>query len=646
MPTTRDAHRTPPPRPPFTRRDLLRRSARVAAGALVAAIGKVARAEPTESETTTIAVSAIAGEPFRAADFGIVGVFDGDWLTAPGFVRLLDNFAASPGAFAGVRFFGALSSGTRESAAPRDASGIVWPDRAAPFDFSATLAALDALTARGLVPFVQLSFFPAAVSPAPTAPPTDYDGWQLLVRAFLDALLARYGEEVVRGWWFEVWNEPNIPVFWRGDFDAYLALYRATSDALRGYPIRLGAPALAYLPASEGERAGLPLVRRFLQFLRDAPDVRCDFLSYHQKGTWDAGGVPNLSSLAATGADIAALARAIDPVRFAGLALVNNEADERVGFDTPYAYRMDHRYAAWLAGVLIVHDDLARRFPDFRFLAAADNANLQLVQAPFDGRRALLTRTARASDADLLKTPAYGAYELLRFLGDRHGTVVCGDDCYPATNLLHLVTVGAGGIAALLVSHPLVPDDMPPMRAVEYTVADIPWARVNIARFLIDGAHSNGYAAAGGQLSPPDLAPDDVRAIRQAQELALAAPVEHGVALPDGMYRTHFPLPPYATTLLWITPFAPDIPDAPAWLETTSEDGNVIVRWEPSRAPSFLSYRVTRADADGTETMLAPLSLRAALWVDTAPPPGAHTYTVRTVSASGIIGPAIVARCC
>ena len=125
-------------------------------------------------------------------------------------------------------------------------------------------AALDALVSRGITPFVALTFFPAAVSAGPVLPPPDgYAAWQRLVRGFLDAVVARFGAAAVGRWWFEAWNEPNMPPFWGGSFDRYLDLYRATSRAVRdgGHRVRLGGPVVAY---TEGADA---LVERFLAFL-------------------------------------------------------------------------------------------------------------------------------------------------------------------------------------------------------------------------------------------------------------------------------------------------------------------------------------------------------------------------------------------
>ena len=57
------------------------------------------------------------------------------------------------------------------------------------------------------------------------------------------------------------------------------------------------------------------------------------------------------------------------------------------------------------------------------------------------------------------------------------------------------------------------------------------------------------------------------------------------------------------------------------------------MRWTPGREADIYSYEVRR---DGA--LISPVPLRAAMWVDTAPPPGRHTYEVRAVSASGVAG--------
>jgi hypothetical protein len=85
----------------------------------------------------------------------------------------------------------------------------------------------------------------------------------------------------------------------------------------------------------------------------------------------------------------------------------------------------------------------------------------------------------------------------------------------------------------------------------------------------------------------------------------------------------------------------PDAPAAPEWIETTVEDGNVLLRWTPNREPFFYTYEVFLIERDGAGKRLAPEPLRAALWIDTAPPGGMRVYAVRAVSASGVASPLV-----
>ncbi len=621
---------------------------RLVAGAIgLAAGGSVSLrsrpATPAFNETFEVVVSADAGGdpvPFSREDFGTVGIYDIDWLTEPGFSVLLDNLAASPGAFHGVRFFGAFTSGTPERFEP-ESGGTVWADPDAPIDFSRTLDALEALTTRGLVPFVVFGFFPPAVSSSPIHPPTEWGRWKTLVQSFLQALEGdpRFGAAAIARWRFEAWNEPNEGRFWTGTEQEYHDLYRVTSAAVveSGLPIRLGGPAIAYKP-QENPDFGEPWMGRFLQFIADDPTLRCDFVSLHRKGTV-GDDPPDPRRLHDAAIATIEQAAAIDPDRFAGITVIDDEADEKVGFETPYAPRVNERNASWLAAVTAVHAGLGERYRDAgaRFIAAADNANLQLVEAPFDGRRSIMT-LAGDDRTDLLKIPAYGFYEMLRLLGDRQASVVSGGkSLFPETDLYHLATAAGTHIACLLTYYPDADGESPPTRSVDYVVRDIPWPRVNVARFQIDRELSNAWAAAGGVEANPFPVPEParIREIRQAQELALVRPIARDVSVDDGIWHERIQLPAYATTCLWITPVEDRAPAAPSWLVADVRDGNVVLRWQPIDDAALYGYEVVLLK-DGTPIeRLSPDPLRAAMWVDTDPPPDRRVYGVRAVSASG-----------
>ncbi len=538
-----------------------------------------------------------AVSPFDPAAFGTVGVFGLDWLLDPRFTRLLDTVAASPGAVHGVRAFGALSLG-RDKVFPTTGAGV-WDDPAGPPDFGRTLLALDALVRRGLAPFLPLTFFPPTVSPAPTQPPAAWDRWTVLVRAFLDAAMARFGAAEVSRWWFEAWNEPNMPPFWAGSFDQYLDLYRATSDAVAGRRIRLGGPVLAYLP-----NEGPSLMDRFLRFLADEPRVQCDFISLHRKGSWTTGeGEPDLRRLVQAAEETAQAILRVVPGRARGMVVVNDEADMMVGFDRPYAPRMTHQSTAWLAASLVEHDALDRTWAPqgIRFRAFGDNANQQLAQGPFDGRRMLMTPVSDAPD-DLVKLPVFAFYELLRLMGPHR---LLSPPVPPGVSAL--VTAGPDGVAALFTRYG------EGEASFDWTPSGVPWRRVNVVQFRVDAGHTN---------PAPGMAP---AALRRAAELGVAAPIRRGVA--PGPER--ITLGPYATALVWITPARPGTPAPPRWIEARRDAAGTLLRWTPSTDPAFYGYEAARNGA-----VITPDPMRQAIWVDTEAS-GPARYAVRAVTASG-----------
>jgi len=116
-------------------------------------------------------------------------------------------------------------------------------------------AVYDGLLARGVQPFVELSFMPRTLASgtkefgfykANVTPPTSLGDWTKLIDKFIRHLIERYGVSEVRQWYFEVWNEPNLKqVFWTGTQEEYFAFYAATVKAIKAIDpaIRTGGPA-------------------------------------------------------------------------------------------------------------------------------------------------------------------------------------------------------------------------------------------------------------------------------------------------------------------------------------------------------------------------------------------------------------------
>jgi xylan 1,4-beta-xylosidase len=125
------------------------------------------------------------------------------------------------------------------------------------FDFSKVDRVYDRLLEIGLRPVVELSFMPAALASDPkktvftyqaiVSPPSNWDDWYNLVRALAWHLVERYGLEEVAKWPFEVWNEPNLSIFWSGTLEQYLRLYDESAHALKSVDgaLQVGGPSSA-----------------------------------------------------------------------------------------------------------------------------------------------------------------------------------------------------------------------------------------------------------------------------------------------------------------------------------------------------------------------------------------------------------------
>lgn len=114
----------------------------------------------------------------------------------------------------------------------------------------------DSLMDMGISPVVTTTFTPTGMASGTqttfetksnSTPPKDLKQWGKHVKDFTAALTDRYGLKVVQNWYFEAWNEPNLPNFWSGNQQDYFDLYRTTHDAIKSVDpgLRLGGPSTA-----------------------------------------------------------------------------------------------------------------------------------------------------------------------------------------------------------------------------------------------------------------------------------------------------------------------------------------------------------------------------------------------------------------
>jgi len=138
----------------------------------------------------------------------------------------------------------------------------------------------DALLAHHIRPFVELSFMPSKLASGPNTvfwynanvtPPKDMAKWQGLIVALMQHWLERYGQAEIESWYYEVWNEPDLPAFYHAKYSDYFNLYEATADGIKQIcpKCRVGGPATA-----SGHEA------EFLEFVAKSHSP-IDFISTH-----------------------------------------------------------------------------------------------------------------------------------------------------------------------------------------------------------------------------------------------------------------------------------------------------------------------------------------------------------------------------
>jgi xylan 1,4-beta-xylosidase len=124
------------------------------------------------------------------------------------------------------------------------------------YNFQYVDALYDSILNIGMKPFVELAFMPEKLKSndktifwwkGNISPPKDYEKWQNLIQALVKHWTARYGEEEVKQWYFEVWNEPNLDFFFSGTQAEYFKLYEHTAKAVKSVSpeYHVGGPATA-----------------------------------------------------------------------------------------------------------------------------------------------------------------------------------------------------------------------------------------------------------------------------------------------------------------------------------------------------------------------------------------------------------------
>lgn len=447
------------------------------------------------------------------------------------------------------------------------------------FDFTLMDRVIVPLLAHGMEPFMCLSYTPDALGRGMNQPPDDFADWQALVGAYV----AHYRDMGHTGWYWEVWNEPDVEDFWAGTVDQYLELYRVTAATVKAADptAKVGGPAAAIW--WEESRFMLP---RFFAFLRDHPKVPCDFVSWHPY--WEDGfdSVEVINALFAT-------------YGIAPREIIASEWGHDVDLAAGAGSAKDtNELAAYLAqrlDSLVRHPEIAQSY----YFCATD---LLWHRATFIGDPGLITFDGHAK-AGLNFMAMVRRLEGTRLAADirANGEPVASRD----RGVLATVKPDTGRLALLLWNNTAE------TTTVDLRIHDLPARRfdggVRVARSLIDATHGNAYAdyAAG------------YRGIAPGPSENLAEVTSHE-ATSEGEWATTEILAPHSVEQILLDPLLPEPePDSDAMLLNLSarafvgtDDEILIGGLAIAGAPLRVLVRAvgpTLADLDVSRTLEDPV---------------------------------------
>lgn len=454
------------------------------------------------------------------------------------------------------------------------------PDGKPVYDFTITDQTFDAFKKAGVRPMVEFGFMPkdlaapvagvseyqihypkSTISGASNNPPKDYAMWGELVRKYTEHLVQRYGKQETSTWYWEVWNEPDIP-YWHGTPEEYNKLYdyavagvrKALPNAIVGGPASTG-------PASE---KAITFLDNFLKHvandksLADGKSIPLDFISFHPKGS------PKLvdghvqmglaNELRATDNGFKVVAKY---PRFSKLPIILSEADPEgcaacsSKVNPANAYRNGPLYPTYTAAAIKSLFDLQDRYK-VNLLAMVSWSFEFEDRDYFEGFRTLATNGVDKPVLNVFRMAALMA-------GDRVSTSSTAqvplDDILvngvrKSADIDAFATKSAHEAAVMLWNYH---DDDVAAPGAEVTVAisGIPATvrRVQLLHYRIDQTHSNSYTLWKSMGSPQKPSEEQYAQLKSAGQLQLLnSPIWLDVE--NGKITVPTALPRQATSLL------------------------------------------------------------------------------------------------
>jgi xylan 1,4-beta-xylosidase len=460
------------------------------------------------------------------------------------------------------------------------------------YDWTIVDRIIDTYLERKMKPFVQLGFMPEALSSRPqpyrhfwkpgdnyndiytgwSYPPNDYAKWGELNYQLTRHLVQKYGRREVESWWFEVWNEPDIP-YWRGTPEEYMKLYDFAADGVkRALPTaRIGGPEVTGPNGARTQK----FLRDFLEHCLRGTNYATgkigsplDLVTFHAKGAPRV--MPDGRVRMSVSNQLRAISNGFGIVasfpELKNTPIVIGESDPEgcaacpIRTNPANAYRNGTMFSSYTA------EQIARTYQladlhKVNLLGSVTWAFLFEGQPYFDGFRDLATN---GIDKPVLNT--------FRMLGQMRGQRVSARSSAAldveavrdrsvreSADVAALASRDTRSAAVLVWNYH--DDDLPSNPAqgpapgpveIDLTISGVPDGRATLTHHRIDNDHSNSYTRWKAMGSPQSPTKAQIAELEKSGQLQLLAPPSQ-VTVSGGRTVVTFSLPRQGVSLVKLT---------------------------------------------------------------------------------------------
>ncbi|MBD3343797.1 MAG: hypothetical protein GF401_01890 [Chitinivibrionales bacterium] len=491
--------------------------------------------------------------------------------------------------------------------------------------------------------------------------------WRRLIKGLGSHCVEQFGEDEVVSWYFESWNEPDCPAWWRQFWENPQSLchyYDACSEGLfEAHPgLRLGGPG-GQGNLNDTTKAFLAHCDGGTNYFTGEKGVRLDFISFHEKGAMHCleDIDPDSMGMCQREMNFVQYVRDNHP-RLADVPVMNNECDPQIGFGAVHTWRALPYYPAFVAKMINQHQVLLiDKLKCSYELLGNDNG--------FTGRwghRTLCARFGSADEVDhgafvMVKKPIFNLMVGLTLLGDERCMVTHNFD--PSSRLGILATKAGNGQIALMLYNSRDKIYSDGEDEIEIMLTGISFDTAMLTHYRIDDSHSNPFRIYVQKGVRPDCRPDDLVAIRAAQELEyLEEPQE--IEIKKGCLKIEVTLPLPSVSIILLSKKPQEKPDKITGLQADRYKGlvdinttftatcaesresapavdteEILLRWDSIDSRTIRTYEVLQSEKkDGPFSRVNKQNILCSSYILPRPKRNTCYYKIRAVDCWGRAG--------